>query len=112
MEEKGQLRAAFTDGRRGGGSGGQAAKMKFAQFLMKNGSVFGSPKQVERFSKFCPSPLSMKQFLDFGECPAPARSVGRSVIAGRLSFPPLLMRLDRHLKQSRRLFTVTADFKS
>lgn len=45
--------------------------MKFTQFLMKNGSVFGSPKQVERFSKFCPSPLSMKQFLDFGEYPAP-----------------------------------------
>lgn len=50
--------------------------MKFTQFLMKNGSVFGSPKQVERFSKFCPSPLSMKQFLDFGECPVP-REVAR-----------------------------------
>lgn len=45
--------------------------MKFAQFLMKNGSVFGIPKEVERFSKFCPSPLSMKQFLDFGECSQP-----------------------------------------
>lgn len=42
--------------------------MKFAQLLLKNGSVFGSPKQVERFSKFSPSPLSMKQFIDFGEC--------------------------------------------
>lgn len=42
--------------------------MKFAQFLLKNGSVSGIPKQVERFAKFSPSPLSMKQFLDFGEC--------------------------------------------
>lgn len=43
-------------------------KMKFAQFLLKNGSVAGIPKQVERFSKFSPSPLSMKQFIDFGKC--------------------------------------------
>lgn len=41
--------------------------MKFAQFLLKNGSVAGIPKQVERFSKFSPSPLSMKQFIDFGK---------------------------------------------
>ncbi|XP_077363080.1 pyruvate dehydrogenase kinase, isozyme 4 isoform X3 [Festucalex cinctus] len=44
--------------------------MKFAQFLMKNGSVAGIPKQVERFSKFSPSPLSMKQFIDFGSANA------------------------------------------
>lgn len=44
------------------------ATMKFAQFLMKNSSVAGIPKQVERFSKFSPSPLSMKQFIDFGKC--------------------------------------------
>uniref|UniRef100_A0AAQ5X1Q6 Protein-serine/threonine kinase n=1 Tax=Amphiprion ocellaris TaxID=80972 RepID=A0AAQ5X1Q6_AMPOC len=44
--------------------------MKFAQFLLKNGSVAGIPKQVERFSKFSPSPLSMKQFLDFGSANA------------------------------------------
>lgn len=46
--------------------------MRLGQFLLKNGSVLGIPKQVERFSKFSPSPLSMKQFLDFGK-----RSVGR-----------------------------------
>ncbi|KAL3044015.1 hypothetical protein OYC64_003783 [Pagothenia borchgrevinki] len=40
--------------------------MKFAQFLLKNSSVAGIPKQVERFAKFSPSPLSMKQFIDFG----------------------------------------------
>ncbi|KAG7245050.1 hypothetical protein INR49_023616 [Caranx melampygus] len=44
--------------------------MKFAQFLLKNGSVVGIPKQVERFSKFSPSPLSMKQFIDFGSANA------------------------------------------
>lgn len=26
------------------------------------------PKQIERYSRFSPSPLSIKQFLDFGEC--------------------------------------------
>ncbi|KAK2083029.1 hypothetical protein P7K49_038265, partial [Saguinus oedipus] len=25
------------------------------------------PKQIERYSRFSPSPLSIKQFLDFGE---------------------------------------------
>uniref|UniRef100_H2UV59 Protein-serine/threonine kinase n=1 Tax=Takifugu rubripes TaxID=31033 RepID=H2UV59_TAKRU len=44
--------------------------MKFGQFLWKNASVLGIPKQVERFSKFSPSPLSMKQFLDFGSANA------------------------------------------
>lgn len=41
--------------------------MKFAQFLLKNNFVAGIPKQVDRFSKFSPSPLSMKQFIDFGK---------------------------------------------
>uniref|UniRef100_A0A8P4FV53 Protein-serine/threonine kinase n=1 Tax=Dicentrarchus labrax TaxID=13489 RepID=A0A8P4FV53_DICLA len=44
--------------------------MKFAQFLLKNGSVAGIPKLVERFAKFSPSPLSMKQFIDFGSANA------------------------------------------
>uniref|UniRef100_A0A8D3ARW8 Protein-serine/threonine kinase n=1 Tax=Scophthalmus maximus TaxID=52904 RepID=A0A8D3ARW8_SCOMX len=44
--------------------------MKFVQFLLKNSSVAGIPKQVERFSKFSPSPLSMKQFIDFGSANA------------------------------------------
>ncbi|XP_066571593.1 pyruvate dehydrogenase kinase, isozyme 4 [Amia ocellicauda] len=35
--------------------------MKFAQILLKS-----VPGQVERFSRYSPSPLSMKQFLDFG----------------------------------------------
>lgn len=44
--------------------------MKFAQFLLKNNFVAGIPKQVDRFSKFSPSPLSMKQFIDFGSANA------------------------------------------
>lgn len=47
---------------------GREGKMRFTQLLLKSGSVAGIPKQVERFSKFSPSPLSMKQFLDFGKC--------------------------------------------
>lgn len=82
---RGQLCVAFSGSRREGTVGTYAAKMKFTQFLMKNGSVFGSPQQVERFSKFCPSPLSMKQFLDFGEFLA---QLGRSVGHCRPSFIP------------------------
>lgn len=45
--------------------------MKFAQFLLKNGpAAAGIPRLVERFSKFSPSPLSMKQFIDFGSANA------------------------------------------
>ncbi|XP_006832534.1 PREDICTED: [Pyruvate dehydrogenase (acetyl-transferring)] kinase isozyme 2, mitochondrial [Chrysochloris asiatica] len=34
--------------------------------LLKNATLAGAPKYIEHFSKFSPSPLSMKQFLDFG----------------------------------------------
>ncbi|XP_076005978.1 pyruvate dehydrogenase kinase, isozyme 4 [Genypterus blacodes] len=44
--------------------------MRFAQFLLKNGSIAVIPRLVERFSKFSPSPLSMKQFIDFGSANA------------------------------------------
>ncbi|XP_017310096.1 pyruvate dehydrogenase kinase, isozyme 4 [Ictalurus punctatus] len=44
--------------------------MKFAHMLLKNTSRFNIPKQVDRFSKFSPSPLSMKQFIDFGSANA------------------------------------------
>ncbi|XP_061110582.1 pyruvate dehydrogenase kinase, isozyme 4 isoform X1 [Conger conger] len=43
--------------------------MKFAQFLL-NSAKTNIPKEVDRFSKFSPSPLSMKQFLDFGSANA------------------------------------------
>lgn len=41
--------------------------MKFVRFIMKNAAMASAPKHIEHFSKFSPSPLSMKQFLDFGE---------------------------------------------
>ncbi|XP_051992470.1 pyruvate dehydrogenase (acetyl-transferring) kinase isozyme 2, mitochondrial-like [Xyrauchen texanus] len=44
--------------------------MKFAQLLLKNNSKLNIPMQVDRFSKFSPSPLSMKQFIDFGSANA------------------------------------------
>jgi pyruvate dehydrogenase kinase isoform 1 len=31
-------------------------------------SELGVPGQVDFYARFSPSPLSMKQFLDFGEC--------------------------------------------
>uniref|UniRef100_A0A8C5CSG6 Protein-serine/threonine kinase n=1 Tax=Gadus morhua TaxID=8049 RepID=A0A8C5CSG6_GADMO len=47
-----------------------AAVPQFAQYLLKNSRMVGIPKQVERFAKFSPSPLSMKQFIDFGSTDA------------------------------------------
>ncbi|XP_041942280.1 pyruvate dehydrogenase (acetyl-transferring) kinase isozyme 2, mitochondrial-like [Alosa sapidissima] len=40
--------------------------MKFVRFIMKNAALANVPKHIDHFSKFSPSPLSMKQFLDFG----------------------------------------------
>uniref|UniRef100_A0A4W5Q1E3 Protein-serine/threonine kinase n=1 Tax=Hucho hucho TaxID=62062 RepID=A0A4W5Q1E3_9TELE len=40
--------------------------MKFVRFIMKNATLAKVPKHIEHFAKFSPSPLSMKQFLDFG----------------------------------------------
>ncbi|CAL9699482.1 unnamed protein product [Knipowitschia caucasica] len=40
--------------------------MKFVRFIMKNAALTSVPKHIDHFSKFSPSPLSMKQFLDFG----------------------------------------------
>uniref|UniRef100_A0AAX7SK19 Protein-serine/threonine kinase n=1 Tax=Astatotilapia calliptera TaxID=8154 RepID=A0AAX7SK19_ASTCA len=45
-------------------------KVRTTRFLLKNNFVAGIPKQVDRFSKFSPSPLSMKQFIDFGSANA------------------------------------------
>lgn len=46
--------------------GAAAAAMRWVRALLKNASLAGAPKYIEHFSKFSPSPLSMKQFLDFG----------------------------------------------
>ncbi|XP_019659897.1 pyruvate dehydrogenase kinase, isozyme 2 isoform X3 [Ailuropoda melanoleuca] len=40
--------------------------MRWVCALLKNASLAGAPKYIEHFSKFSPSPLSIKQFLDFG----------------------------------------------
>uniref|UniRef100_A0AAY5EAS0 Protein-serine/threonine kinase n=1 Tax=Electrophorus electricus TaxID=8005 RepID=A0AAY5EAS0_ELEEL len=42
--------------------------MKFVRFIMKNSALASAPKHIEHFAKFSPSPLSMKQFIDFGDC--------------------------------------------
>ncbi|XP_026087367.1 pyruvate dehydrogenase (acetyl-transferring) kinase isozyme 2, mitochondrial-like isoform X1 [Carassius auratus] len=44
--------------------------MKFAQIMLKNSSKLNIPKQVDRFSRYSPTPLSMKQFIDFGSANA------------------------------------------
>ncbi|KAJ8365103.1 hypothetical protein SKAU_G00139340 [Synaphobranchus kaupii] len=48
--------------------------MKFVRFLMKNAALANVPKHIDHFSKFSPSPLSMKQFLDFGSTNACERT--------------------------------------
>ncbi|KAF7644104.1 hypothetical protein LDENG_00227800 [Lucifuga dentata] len=42
------------------------SKMKFVGSLVKAAALTNLPKHIDHFSKFSPSPLSMKQFLDFG----------------------------------------------
>lgn len=48
------------------------------------------PQQIERYSRFSPSPLSIKQFLDFGECDAvgPLPRAPRECGSGHPSPPP------------------------
>ena len=43
------------------------SKMKFVRSLAKAAALANVPKHIDHFSKFSPSPLSMKQFLDFGK---------------------------------------------
>lgn len=54
--------------------------MKAARFVMRSASSLGSaglvPREVELFSRYSPSPLSMKQLLDFGEPARRARAGG------------------------------------
>nr|XP_020460411.1 pyruvate dehydrogenase (acetyl-transferring) kinase isozyme 2, mitochondrial-like [Monopterus albus] len=40
--------------------------MKFVRFIMRSAAAVSVPKHIEHFAKFSPSPLSIKQFLDFG----------------------------------------------
>lgn len=54
-------------------------------------SELGVPGQVDFYARFSPSPLSMKQFLDFGEGGRPA--VGPSCAVPVLPGTPLLPRV-------------------
>ena len=49
--------------------------MRLLRCLRKRAALAGVPTYIEHFSKFSPSPLSMKQFLDFGEYPPPQSPV-------------------------------------
>ena len=60
------LRARGQRGGRGRGAGGRGAAMRLLRCLRKRAALAGVPTYIEHFSKFSPSPLSMKQFLDFG----------------------------------------------
>uniref|UniRef100_A0A672YVM7 Protein-serine/threonine kinase n=1 Tax=Sphaeramia orbicularis TaxID=375764 RepID=A0A672YVM7_9TELE len=46
----------------------------FVRSLMKAAALANVPKHIDHFSKFSPSPLSMKQFLDFGSTNACERT--------------------------------------
>uniref|UniRef100_A0A8C4DPB7 Protein-serine/threonine kinase n=1 Tax=Dicentrarchus labrax TaxID=13489 RepID=A0A8C4DPB7_DICLA len=48
--------------------------MGFVRSLMKTAALANVPKHIDHYSKFSPSPLSMKQFLDFGSTNACERT--------------------------------------
>ncbi|KAM8824385.1 pyruvate dehydrogenase (acetyl-transferring) kinase isozyme 2, mitochondrial-like [Synchiropus picturatus] len=50
------------------------SKMKFVRSVVRAAALANVPKHVDYFSKFSPSPLSMKQFLDFGSINACERT--------------------------------------
>ena len=49
--------------------------MRLLRALLRCASPGSIPQQVDFYSRFSPSPLSMKQFLDFGEYPPPQSPV-------------------------------------
>lgn len=46
------------------------------------------PKHIERYSRFSPSPLSIKQFLDFGECDALRPAAPKARGSEGVTIPP------------------------
>lgn len=48
--------------------------MKFVRSVVKAAALANLPKHIDHFSKFSPSPLSVKQFLDFGSTNACERT--------------------------------------
>ncbi|XP_051948825.1 pyruvate dehydrogenase (acetyl-transferring) kinase isozyme 2, mitochondrial-like [Xyrauchen texanus] len=62
--------------------------MKFVRFMMRNAALLNAPKHIDHYAKFSPSPLSMKQFLDFGStnaCEKTSFSFLRQELPVRLS---------------------------
>lgn len=55
-------------------------------------SELGVPGQVDFYARFSPSPLSMKQFLDFGEGGLRARAWSSEAYPSSLVSPPLRRR--------------------
>uniref|UniRef100_A0A8C6TY72 Protein-serine/threonine kinase n=1 Tax=Neogobius melanostomus TaxID=47308 RepID=A0A8C6TY72_9GOBI len=51
-----------------------SSRMKLLRSAVKAAALANIPKHIEHFSKFSPSPLSMKQFLDFGSTNACERT--------------------------------------
>lgn len=49
--------------------GDESCAMRLLRALLRSASPGSIPQQVDFYSRFSPSPLSMKQFLDFGESP-------------------------------------------
>ncbi|XP_057673571.1 pyruvate dehydrogenase (acetyl-transferring) kinase isozyme 2, mitochondrial-like [Corythoichthys intestinalis] len=50
------------------------SRIRLVRSMVKAAAVVNVPRHVEHFSKFSPSPLSMKQFLDFGSTNACERT--------------------------------------
>lgn len=61
----------------------ETCTMRLLRALLRGASPGSIPQQVDFYSRFSPSPLSMKQFLDFGEylpgraAPRPLRRAAR-----------------------------------
>lgn len=54
--------------------GDESCAMRLLRALLRSASPGSIPQQVDFYSRFSPSPLSMKQFLDFGKYPHPPPS--------------------------------------
>ncbi|KAJ0058516.1 hypothetical protein NL108_016376 [Boleophthalmus pectinirostris] len=51
-----------------------SGRVRLVRTVMQAAALANVPKHIDHFSKFSPSPLSMKQFLDFGSTNACERT--------------------------------------
>jgi len=78
--------------------------MRLLRALLRCASPGSIPQQVDFYSRFSPSPLSMKQFLDFGESRRPAAGAAegpRLETASRGRLPPLARACARRIRGPR-----------